>query len=131
MKLDPYWDKPELTPEALIKLQTEKNVLKLQIQKDKDFAEQLWEMEQKLRDQLRELTLQRDYAQAAIKESRASYEKISTIEIDFAEQVRKEQELAALENRMSDLENRLRAISEGQTFWTALMPYQKEDLLYK
>jgi SNF2 family DNA or RNA helicase len=130
MPLDPYWDAPEYTPAALIKLHAERNIAKAEIERVKALELEVWQQEQKLREQLRELNNRAILLRIESAENKERYDKLSTIEIDFAEQIRKTQELAEVENKISALEQTLRELSQNHKFWDSIMPYQKEDLLY-
>lgn len=128
--LDPFWDKPSYSAETLARLRTERAGAALQIEMKKTENKKLWEVEQELRKQMQEVRDKMNALRTDQDKLQHDYERYSTIEIDFADQIRKAEELAKLEDRITELEEKLRQISEGQVFWEQLMPFQKEDLLY-
>ena len=114
--LDSYWDAPQYTADTLNRLRTERFGIQTKIQGSKTAEQALFDAEQEIRNQLKLIQTQAMDLRRQRDEMTRDYERLSTIEIDFAEQIRVQEELAKLENRITELEERLRVLSAGRDF---------------
>jgi SNF2 family DNA or RNA helicase len=128
--IDNYWDTPEYTQQSLQRLQKERDTLTLHNSIDEMSVQSLWAKEQELRKQLQELTNSRNELALSVKNRKQGIAKLSTLEITFADQMRREAELASLEGRITALEAELSVIAQESPSWSRQLPFQREDTLY-
>jgi SNF2 family DNA or RNA helicase len=130
MTLDPYWDKPQYSSESLEKLKATLQDKSQSIQLTKAEMELAWSEEQALRLQLQKIRDKRDALVKAKSDLEYDYQKLRTVEIDFLEELKRQEELARINGELSELEKQINDLCNDLKFWQAILPFQKEDVMY-
>lgn len=130
MTLDAYWDKPQYSSESLERLKETLADKDQSIQLTKAEMSVCFSEEMELKRQLEKIRAKRDELNTTKYQLESDYNRLRTVEIDFLEEMKRQEEIARLNGEISALEQQINSLCEGVDFWSHAMEFQREDVLY-